>query len=254
MSSGLGKGLYFQVLLEGFSEKVNSEDLVCDEICEAGKRLLIFRNEAAFRRWEPFLKSQATILEEGFTAGEILRLPSGVVFRAFGNSSSEKEIFLRSQGAFGSGFHPTTRLCLHLLDELKPSSGWALDLGAGTGILSLLLARKGWKVLAVEPDLQALKVLTENIKRNRLEDKIYPLCGEVSALKGPFTLIVANLYLRLLIPQASLLKALLSPAGSLILSGFLVTSLPAVRRAYAGLVVEREITHQGWAALKFTTP
>ncbi len=185
---------------------------------------------------------------------EVLRLSSGFIIGPFREPSPEK-ILLQSKGAFGSGSHPTTRLCLEILDSLYPDCSPALDLGAGTGILALLLAKKGWRrVLAVEPDPKAIRVLAENILRNRMEERILPVKGDLSCLRGPFSLVVANLYLRILVPEAPNLKKLLLPGGRLVLSGFLASSLPAIKRAYTPLEVERELVFEGWAAVSFLTP
>ncbi len=243
---------YFYVILEGLPPKFLLEGLIHRERLEAGRYLLVFTNEKFFHLHKSTLQKEALVLEKGYTQGEILKLPSGIILKSFG-TPDEKTIILRTKGVFGSGFHPTTRLCLQILDSLSPQSFPALDLGAGTGILALSLARKGWPlVLAVEPDSSAIKVLRENIQRNGLDKSIVPLQGDLSSLKGPFSLIVANLYLRILIPEAKTIKKLLLPGGHLILSGFLLSSLPALKRVYADLKLEQECAFGGWGALRFS--
>ncbi len=242
---------YFYVVLEGSPPNIALQGLIHEEILETGRRLLVFEDEETFLQQRPRLQAVGEILEEGRTRGEILRLPSGLAIKAFGEAG-EKTILLRTKGAFGSGFHPTTRLCLQILDSLSPDPHPALDLGAGTGILALLLARKGWPgVVAVEPEPQAVKVLRENVSLNHLEEQVLPVRGDLSAVKGPFSLIVANLYLRILIPEARNLASLLLPGGRLVLSGFLASSFPALKRAYGSLALEQEITFRGWGAASF---
>ena len=241
---------YLKVIIEGEAPRGPLPGLIYQEALEAGRWLLIFEGKAPSA-----LKGfSAEIVEAEETEGALLRTPSGLEFSPFGEPSARK-IVLSVEGAFGSGLHPTTRLCLELLDGLTPEEGPALDLGCGTGILSLLLARKGWpRVVALDVSPEAIKVLAKNIAQNRLKGRIFPVLGGLSALKGPFSLVAANLYLRLLIPEAQIIKGLLAPGGRLVLSGFLEESLPAVKRAYEGLVLEEERTLQGWAALKFLTP
>ena len=242
---------YFKVVIEGEVPKAPLPGLIYQEALEAGRWLLIFEGKDFFRAIKGL---SAEILEAEETEGALLKTPSGIEFTPFGKPAARK-LVLSVEGAFGSGLHPTTRLCLDLLDGLSPEEGLALDLGCGTGILALLLATKGWpRVVALDVSPRAIKVLGKNIAQNGLKGRIFPVLGDLSVLKGPFFLVVANLYLRILIPEARAIRRLLAPGGRLVLSGFLAESLPAVKRAYEGLVLEEERVLDGWAALKFVTP
>ena len=69
---------------------------------------------------------------------------------------------------FGAGTHPTTQLCLELLQEIKPR-GPLCDWGAGTGVLAIAAARLGWEpVTAVEVDAGALETISVNAASNRV--------------------------------------------------------------------------------------
>lgn len=105
--------------------------------------------------------------------------------------------------AFGSGFHPTTKLCLQLIDEVYRRAGAlprVLDLGTGTGILSLACLAKGARTsLAVDHNSLAISTARQNARHNQQEDKLILACGDVlEYLHEPADLVVANIYYALL--------------------------------------------------------
>ncbi len=242
--------MYIKVILETDRDDFCLPGLIYQEKLEAGRRLLLFETFPPEAR----LRLLGEIIEVSKTEPDLLKLGSGLAISPLGPPAPDR-LVIKTGGAFGSGFHPTTRLCLEILDTLPPAPGIALDLGTGTGILALLLAHKGWaRVLAVDVDPKAVAVLKHNIEQNSLGGRVFPLLGDLTALKGPFALVVANLYLRLLIPGAVHIRSLLASGGRLVLSGFLASSLPAVKRAYAGLIPVKELVCQGWAAVSFVIP
>lgn len=104
--------------------------------------------------------------------------------------------------AFGSGFHPTTKLCLQLLSGLYDTVSLprVLDLGTGTGILSLAcLARGAERSLAVDHNNLAVDTARKNARYNHAEDQITLACGDVlDYLHEPADLVLANVYYTLL--------------------------------------------------------
>jgi ribosomal protein L11 methyltransferase len=104
--------------------------------------------------------------------------------------------------AFGSGFHPTTKLCLQLIADLyqQVQSTRILDLGTGTGILSLACLAKGAEhSLAVDHNNLAIGTARQNARHNQVEDKITLACGDVlDYLHEPADLVLANIYYALL--------------------------------------------------------
>ncbi|HSA20589.1 MAG TPA: 50S ribosomal protein L11 methyltransferase, partial [Myxococcota bacterium] len=98
--------------------------------------------------------------------------------------------------AFGTGLHPTTRLCLLGLDRLLAQGRAAsvLDVGCGTGILALGAARAGVpRVLAVDNDPEACRVALENLVLNGLTGRVEVRAGEIHAVEGRFAVVLANI-------------------------------------------------------------
>jgi ribosomal protein L11 methyltransferase len=96
--------------------------------------------------------------------------------------------------AFGTGTHESTRLCIEMLEDLLPGPEGMLDVGTGSGILSIA-ARKlapALRACALDNDFQAINAARENFQVNR-EEEILLVCGSVDAVSGAFPLIVANL-------------------------------------------------------------
>jgi ribosomal protein L11 methyltransferase len=165
--------------------------------------------------------------------------------------------------AFGTGLHPTTRLCLagieRWADEGLVAAAQALDVGCGSGILSLAMARFGAvSVLAVDPDPIAVEATHANAARNRLARTIVARRGSVPQPAGPFDLVVANLIASLLVELAADLSSAVRPGtgtpgsgGRLLVSGIFEGREPEVRRAFAaaGLRAVRRSAEGEWVAL-----
>ena len=147
--------------------------------------------------------------------------------------------------AFGSGHHETTQGCLHLLAHVlkKHRPAQAADIGTGSGILAIALAKAGCRhVFACDNDPDAVRVARQNFKINNLPAHIRPiwcngLAHPAARQAGPFDLIMANILAAPLITMASTMAMHLAPAGQLILSGLLNTQRQRVvaRYRHAGL-------------------
>jgi ribosomal protein L11 methyltransferase len=123
--------------------------------------------------------------------------------------------------AFGTGGHPTTKLCLETLEDYVRPGMTVADIGTGSGILSLGAARLGAKqVFATDIDLLPRKIARENIARNQLEDVISVLEMEEFDKKAQeCDLIVANIVANTIIEIAPTIPARLLPGGYFLASG-----------------------------------
>jgi ribosomal protein L11 methyltransferase len=155
--------------------------------------------------------------------------------------------------AFGTGSHPTTRLCMEWL-EAHPAPGKSvLDYGCGSGILAMVAKKLGAQdVAGVDIDPQAIESAKLNAERNHCEIDFY-VPEEFGASKygsSCFDIVVANILSSPLKLMAPMLSGRVAPGGSLILSGVLARQAEEVAAAYAPFIklsVWAEL--DGWVAL-----
>ena len=118
--------------------------------------------------------------------------------------------------AFGTGLHPTTRLCLEALEARADRGplGRVLDVGCGSGILSIAAVKLGaTRALGVDIDPIAIEATLANARHNRVGQADPRPRGHVPTDEGPFDLVLANLIAGVLIEHAANLAAELVPAG-----------------------------------------
>jgi ribosomal protein L11 methyltransferase len=161
--------------------------------------------------------------------------------------------------AFGTGLHPTTRLCLALVEDLADrrliDGARVLDVGCGSGILGIAAARLGAaSVLGVDPDPIAIEATVANARRNRLARRVRGRQGSLPSREGPFGVVLANLIASLLVELAPLLRDELVPGGTIVASGIFVDREDEVTRAFesVGLRVAGRRAEGDWVALEAT--
>ena len=159
--------------------------------------------------------------------------------------------------AFGTGLHPTTRLCLAALDELAERGtvdrARVLDVGCGSGILAIAAAKLGAaSVLGVDTDPIAIEATIANSGRNRLSGRIAARHGSLPSGEAPFDVVLANLIASVLIALARELRDELRVGGTLLASGIFVDREDEVRDAFggAGLEVTGRSVEGEWVALE----
>ncbi|MCC6850443.1 MAG: 50S ribosomal protein L11 methyltransferase [Deltaproteobacteria bacterium] len=143
--------------------------------------------------------------------------------------------------AFGTGQHATTLGCLEALERLaRPAPSRALDVGTGTGVLAIALAKLGVpEVVALDLDPQAIAAARGNLRRNAIRGRVRLACRDLAgAVPAPpagrgFPLVVANLYVDALVALAPTIMARVAPGGRLVTSGVLRSQQARVRAAYA---------------------
>lgn len=161
--------------------------------------------------------------------------------------------------AFGTGHHGTTAGCLDMLTSLvaarKPRR--VLDLGTGSGVLAIGVAKLARvPVLATDIDPVATRVARANARLNEVSGLVDcatapGLSHPVFAARGPFDLIVANILARPLMRLAPLMARIVTPGGTVVLSGILAAQRRQVIAAYAAQRFRhlRTLEREGWVTL-----
>jgi ribosomal protein L11 methyltransferase len=158
--------------------------------------------------------------------------------------------------AFGTGTHATTILCIQALEErLKKRGLSVLDVGTGSGILSIIAAKSGAReVWGIDIDGVAVENAIENVEKNRVSDIVKLRKGSIADLHKKFDVIVANIDLKSLRRMRKPLLDHLNNQGFLILSGILEEEKEKIRKHYleTGLLRWIEETQEGeWVCLTF---
>ncbi len=154
-----------------------------------------------------------------FRIGQVAVQPSWVPEE---KQKSEKVVVRLDPGmAFGSGTHPTTALCIEILQQLNLEKRLVWDVGTGSGILAVVAAKLGAKVQAVDLDPVAVRVAAENRDLNGLDFPVF--LGSLRDLTGRPAIIVANIVADVILDMLPRVHALLAPGGFFIASGVIET-------------------------------
>ena len=163
--------------------------------------------------------------------------------------------------AFGTGLHPTTRLCLAVLEGLADrgdvQGARVLDVGCGSGILAIAALKLGATgAYGVDTDPIAIESTLANARRNRLTRRIQARVGSLPSDRPPFDVVLANLIAGVLVPLARALRDELRPGGTLLASGIFIDREAEVAAAFdaAGLSIRERSAEGEWVALTAARP
>jgi ribosomal protein L11 methyltransferase len=171
--------------------------------------------------------------------------------------------------AFGTGLHPTTRLCLRALEKTLVPGSDVLDVGTGSGVLSIAAAKLGARsVLALDADQSAVTAARENMAMNGVSEQVLVRHGTLrggdsvphhfvagGALKlldsGNFDLILINILAAVILSLTPSLAERLAPTGHLVVAGLIESQETEVRQAFRnhGLGVVERTQEKDWVAL-----
>jgi ribosomal protein L11 methyltransferase len=167
--------------------------------------------------------------------------------------------------AFGTGTHPTTRLCLESMERIffhdppfdtgersRPAA--VLDVGTGSGVLSIAAAKLGaGRVVALDIDPTAVAVAEQNLAQNRIGSSVFMSTEPLENISGTFDIVLANILAEELVRLGKELFDRVGPHGFLILSGILTEKEELVRTGFAPFALAlREITREAeWSCLTY---
>lgn len=170
----------------------------------------------------------------------------------FENPENRKILDLEPGLAFGTGTHETTRLCMELIEKYLKEDDSFLDVGCGSGILSIAALLLGAKsATGIDIDALAVKTANENAKINHVAEKFTGIYGNLTEkISGKFSVIAANIVADIVILLSEDVPAYMKPDTTYIISGIIDTREDDVLRAITNrfTILERR-EEKGWVAM-----
>lgn len=177
-------------------------------------------------------------------------------WRSAPRSRTRYTITINPSIAFGTGHHATTQSCLELLEALCLATPrtirTALDIGTGSGILAIALAKLGVpKIWATDKDPDALNEANKNALQNQVETQLRIGRVSVPQRREPFDLVLANIFASTLITLCPRISHAVGNGGHIILSGIQTNQVPSIRRAFHSSLWKEVncLTRNEWATL-----
>ena len=180
------------------------------------------------------------------------RLAVVPAWEEYENKEERKILKIDPGAAFGTGTHATTSLCLEFLEQYTNQNDTLLDIGSGSGILSIAGVILGAKsAIGVDIDQGAVKVAKENAVMNGVADKTEYIHGDLAEqVQGEFDIVCANIVADVIMKLLTTVDKYMKPHGVLIASGIISPRADEVRKCIIsnGFKIEQELVREEWHA------
>lgn len=168
-------------------------------------------------------------------------------------SSDELIIELDPGMAFGTGTHPTTVMCLQALEKVVEQGDRVIDVGTGSGVLSIASALLGAsKVHALDLDIVAVNSAKENVALNKVDHIVEVTQGNLlESVKEPSDVVVANILAEIIMTFTDDAYKIVKPGGTFITSGIIGAKKEAVKNALekSGFTIEEVLMMEDWVSI-----
>jgi len=239
---------YFHSLAEAKKQKEATINLIKQYLSPSFIKKI--RNSIVKIKWENWAESWKKFFHTIHISKRIIIKPS---WEPSVRDRSKVIIKLDPGMSFGTGKHPTTRTCLMLIDAITQTHKKIsfLDIGCGSGILSIAAAKLGLSpCVALDNDPDAILTAMKNFRKNKVSRKIKLVQTDIASFitDKTFDLIAANILASVLIENAAQITKLTANNGRIILSGILNNEFAHVSSCYKrhGFTQIKKISHGGW--------
>lgn len=222
-----------------FARVYTDDETIIDELCQRLGCELVQKRISQERDWFKYLQLKPFEIAPGIWIDPTHKLRKDAII-----------IKMKPSVAFGTGDHPTTKLVARLMYNYLKSGDRVLDVGCGTGILSIVAKKLGArKVIAVDNDPVAVEIASKfsRINRVKIEVKLSDLLENVD---GKFDLIVANLTTDLVLKLLERIEKVMHNHSVVIVSGIFAIDTERVSTfaLQRGLKIDEEVELEGWKA------
>lgn len=253
------------MILESREERLDSKLLDISRIVNEAKRALSLRSGFYIRvrnlaHSEP--SAEASQFMEPFSPVPSMTIQPWTPDLA--QPTDPRTIILDPYHAFGTGKHPTTLLCLRIMDLLANNTSRAqalegakvLDFGCGTGLLAIAAVKMGaQEAMGVEIDPPSVQVAKTNVALNHLSGRVFIREGSWEVVHEKYDFIFANLVVSALLRTGTHIPDHLTQTGTAVISGFGENQMREMKRFFeeAGLTISKQAVLEGWGAASLSS-